>query len=171
MLKILRWLGVDSDTKEEVKMQPISVRTNRIGMDKNFRVGRVKHVARDRKNILLDVIEYCNEDDGSVRPVNYNLWIYFDTKWDKHVSKDLLGKYVVVGFYMQSFRNKDLSDSFNTVLTCRFFNEIEDKVTADLLSLDLSESRLFVNHPSLKKNHSTSEIKSTTTNPLLGCED
>lgn len=152
MLRLFKW-NPFSD-KEEVKEAVIPARTQRIGMDKNFRVGIVRHVSSDKRNILVDVTEYCHDDNG-IRPAQYNLWIYCDQKWEKRVKKSLLGKYVVVGFYIQSFRNKDKSDSFSTVLTCRFLNEIEDKQTADLLSLDLSESRLFVDHPALKLNKVT----------------
>jgi hypothetical protein len=150
MLRLFKWGKDREESREEVKMRPIAPRIHRIGMDKNFRVGKVKHISSDKKHILIDVTEYCNEDDNTVKPAYYNLWIYIDNKWERFIKKSLLGRYVVVGFYIQSFRNKDLSDSFETVLTCRFINEIEDKSTADLLSLDLSESRLFVNHPALK---------------------
>ena len=148
--KIFKWLTGLEEEKEEVRQLPLVRRTHRIGMDKNFRIGRIKRVSNDRCNVLIDVIEMCNGTDGEVYSANYNLWLYFDKEWKNVVSKDLTGKYVVFGFYMQSFRKKDLSDAFDTILTCRFINEIPDERTARSLALDLMESRLFVDHYYLK---------------------
>lgn len=148
MLKIFRWLG--SGEKEEVKELPVVKRTHRIGMDKNFRIGRVKRVSDDRTKILVDILEMCNGTDNEVYEAHYNLWLHFDKEWKGAVSKDLTGQWVVVGFYIQAFRDKDYSDKFDTVTTCRFLNGIPDENTAKSLAIDLMESRLFVDHFYLK---------------------
>lgn len=129
---------------------PIVKRTKRIGMDKNFRIGKVKRVADDRLKILVDVMEMCMGTDGIPYQANYNIWLTFDKEWKGAVSKDLTGQYVVFGFYLQSFRDKDLSDKFDTICTCRFLNMIPDETTAKSLAIDLMESKLFVEHPYLK---------------------
>lgn len=141
--------GSEED-KEEVKELPSVKRTHRIGMDKNFRIGRVKRVSDDRTKILVDVLEMCNGTDGDVYEAHYNLWLYFDKEWKGVVSKDLTGQWVVVGFYMQAFRDKDLSDKFDTITTCRFLNVIPEEKEARSLAIDLMESRLFVDHHYLK---------------------
>lgn len=141
---------VEEKVWTEVSPLPIVKRTHRIGMDKNFRIGKVKRVADDRSKILVDVMEMCNGTDSKVYQANYNLWLHFDKEWGSAVSKNLTGQYVVFGFYMQSFRNKDLNDSFETILTCRFINLIPDENTSKSLAIDLMESRLFVEHYYLK---------------------
>jgi hypothetical protein len=149
-LKFFKWFTADED-KEEVQQLPIvSRRTKRVGMDKNFSVGRVKHVSQNRKNILVDVIEMSHNSDEGIKENRYNLWLYFDKEWESVVSKNLVDHHVVFGYYVQSFRNKDKSDSFNTVLTCRFFNELPDERTARSLAIDLMDSKLFVDHYFLK---------------------
>lgn len=149
--KLFKWLSHEApETKQEVLELPLVRRTHRIGMDKNFRIGKVKRVSDDRNKILVDVMEMCKGTDDLTYQAHYNLWIYFDKEWKGVVSKDLTGQYIVFGFYMQSFRNKDLSDSFETVLTCRFLNVIPDEDVARSLAIDLMESRLFVEHYYLK---------------------
>lgn len=149
--KLFQWFSHEGEeTRQEVKELPIVKRTHRIGMDKNFRIGRVKRVSDDRAKILVDVMEVCNGSDGNRYDAHYNLWLHFDKEWKGAVSKDLTGQFVVFGFYTQSFRNKDLSDSFDTILTCRFINVIPDEDTAKSLAIDLTESRLFVDHFFLK---------------------
>lgn len=150
-LKFFRW---DNDKKEEVVELPAVKRTHRIGMDKRFGVGRVKHISQDRKNILIDAIESCNGDDGMYQ-ATYNLWLYAGPEWRHAVSKDLLGRYIVFGFYIQSFRNKDLADSYTTVLTCKFLNALPNREVAESLAIDLSESRQFIDHSYLKLSNIT----------------
>lgn len=151
MFGLKKWVGKEDDALPVVHKE-MGVRSPRIGMDKNFRVGRVTHISADRSHILIDVMETCYLDDGTHTIKSYNLWIYVDSKWSKFISKAILGRYVVVGFYIQSFRNKDKSDSFDTVMVCRFFKEIDDQESAEILSLEISESNLFIHHPLLKKN-------------------
>lgn len=148
-LKFFRF-GSDSDDKQEVVDLPEVKRTYRIGMDKRFAVGRVKHVSQDRKHLLIDTMEMSYQDDGSYKTDTYNLWLYCGPEWKSSVSKNLLGHYIVFGFYIQSFRNKDLADSYTTVLTCKFLNALPNRETAISLGIDLSESRQFVDHDYLK---------------------
>lgn len=148
LLKLFR-LG-DSEEKQEVIDLPVVKRTHRIGMDKRFAVGRVKHVSQDRKNVLIDTMEMSLQDNGTYKTDTYNLWLYCGLEWRKLVSKNLLGQYIVFGYYLQSFRNKDLADSYNTILTCKFLNVLPNLETAKSLGVDLSESRQFVDHDFLK---------------------
>jgi hypothetical protein len=146
--KLKKWLGLEDP--QEVTAIPLARRTKRIGMDKNFRVGKIMFISK-RQYMLIDVIEMCNEDDGNaIVPRSYNLWIYIDDKWKSNVTNDLIGQWVAVGFYMQSFRDKDKLDSYTTVLTCRFLNKIDNEQAARMLAIDLMDSRQFVNHPNLK---------------------
>ena len=146
-MDLLKFFRLRDNDREEILDLPAVKRTHRIGMDKRFQVGRVKHVSQDRQWILIDTIEICNGDNGRYR-ATYNLWINCGDEW--RASKNLVGKYVVFGFYVQSFRNKDLSDSFSTVLTCRFLNVLPSEEVAESLAIDLAESRLFVDHEFLK---------------------
>jgi hypothetical protein len=146
--KFFRWLA--GDEPQEVRELPVVKRTHRIGMDKNFRIGKIKRVSDDRSKILVDVLEMCNGSDSDVYEAHYNLWLHFDKEWKGVVSKDLTGQWVVVGFYIQSFRDKDYSDKFDTVNTCRFLNVVPSEREARSLAIDLMESRLFVDHYYLK---------------------
>jgi hypothetical protein len=167
MKKLIRYLGdlLGDDKGEEVPLRQASKRTVRIGMDKNFRVGQVKYVSLQAKAILLDVMEYCNEsvDNDNIYVSRYNLWIFFDHRWEKQLSLDLKGKYVVVGFYTQSFINYGERDSYSTVLTCRFFNTIDNEEDAINLSLELTDSRLFVDNPYLRLSSNKTNNNNLTT--------
>lgn len=148
--KFFRWFAAEPDVREEVTELPIIKRTHRIGMDKNFRIGRVKRVSDDRTKILIDVLEMCHGSDDKVYEAHYNIWLHFDKEWKGTVSKDLTGQWIVVGFYIQAFRDKDLSDKFDTITTCRFLNVIPTEQEARSLAIDLMESKLFVDHYYLK---------------------
>ena len=149
-LKFFRLSQDPEEEKQEVVDLPAVRRTHRIGMDKHFSVGKVKHVSQDRSYILIDTNEMSLQDDGTYKSDTYNLWLYCGPDWRKLISKNLLGQYIAFGFYIQSFRNKDLADSYNTVLTMKFINVLPNKETADSLAVDLSESRQFVEHEYLK---------------------
>lgn len=146
----LKFFRLGNDEQQEVVDLPVVRRTQRIGMDKRFSVGRVKHVSQDRKYVLIDTMEMSRQDDGTYKTDTYNLWLYFGSEWRRMVSKNLLGQYIAFGFYIQSFRNKDLADSYTTVLTCKFLNVLPSKEIAKSLGVDLSESRQFVDHDYLK---------------------
>jgi hypothetical protein len=148
--KIFRWFANEPEVIEEVRELPVVKRTHRIGMDKNFRIGRVKRVSNDRTKALIDVLEMCKGSDDQTYDTHYNLWLHFDDKWQSKVSKDLTGQWVVIGFYIQAFRDKDLSDKFDTITTCRFINIIPSEEEAKSLAIDLMESKLFVDHYYLK---------------------
>lgn len=145
-----RAVASDRTWYQEIVSLPQVKRTERRGMDKNFRVGRVKHVSADRTKMLIGVVEMCHQEDGKIYEAGYNMWVNFDKEWKAVVSKGLKDKWVVFGFYMQSFRNIELSDAFDNVFTCRFINLIPTEEQAKSLAIDLSESRLFVDHPFLK---------------------
>jgi hypothetical protein len=147
--KFFKWFAGE-EPKEEITQLPVIRRTKRVGMDKHFSVGRVKYVSQNRKNVLIDVIEMSNNTDEGIKENRYNLWVYFDKEWESVVSKNLVDSHIAFGYYVQSFRNKDLSDSFNTVLSCRFFNVLPDERVARSLAIDLMDSRLFVDHHYLK---------------------
>jgi hypothetical protein len=152
--KILKWItGEEETTKEEVVQLQVAKRTHRIGMDKNFRVGKVVFISAkrgERAHILVDCSEMCNTDDGGIDTAHYNLWIYIPDAWKHRISSDLIGRYVAFGFYMQSFRDKDVPNSYTTVLACKFINVIDSEQMAKSLAIDLMESRQFVEHSALK---------------------
>jgi hypothetical protein len=151
--KILKWFSGEEETRQEVQTIPMATRTHRIGMDKNFRVGKVVYISAkrgERAHLLIDCSEMCNTDDGGIDTAHYNLWIYIPEAWKHKVSSDLIGRYVAFGFYMQSFRDKDVPNSYTTVLACKFLNVIENEQTAKSLAIDLMDSRQFVEHSALK---------------------
>jgi hypothetical protein len=115
-------------------------------MYKNFRVGKLKYVANKRggigKHILVDVMEYCvNRSGGEYEShPTYNLWISFDDKYD--ISSSDVGRWCEVGFYIQSFREKDLHEHYSTVLSMRSFRFLETDEEAVAEARRISESIL-----------------------------
>jgi hypothetical protein len=76
----------------------------RMGMYKNFRVGIVKAFDKSDTEIpvvTIEVFESCNGVDGPYI-ATYNLSIEVDPKFS--VSNEDVGKWALVGFYMQGFK-------------------------------------------------------------------
>lgn len=91
----------------------------RRGMYKNFRVGRVKYL-NESSGILVEVIELCLGSTGEYF-ATYNLYLDIDSKFAPKVEYTSVGDWVLVGFYIQSFRN---GPSFNTSLRLRHYEKM-----------------------------------------------
>jgi len=110
-------------------------------MYKQYRVGKIKYVTNKRlgnPHILLDAWEHCLDTQGAGYVATYNLWIALDDKTD--ITRDDVGRFCEVGFYTQSFRVRDMNDSYNTVLSLRSFKFLMDEDEAVLRAIEIRKS-------------------------------
>lgn len=100
------------------------IETVRLGMYKNFRVGVIKYFQRatraDKNSILVEMVEACNGSEGEYF-ATYNLCIEVDERFAPDLDMTCVGKWVLIGFYMQSFRTEK---AFSTVLKLRHYEEL-----------------------------------------------
>jgi hypothetical protein len=118
----------------------------RVGMYKNLRVGKIKYVTSRRigtTNILLDAWECCFSGNSDPYTSRYNLWLVVPD--EIKVGKDDVGKFCEVGFYIQSFRQKDMNASYDTILTLKSLKFIETEEEAVNTSKRISQSILNLN--------------------------
>lgn len=100
-------------------------------MYKNWRVGQIKYVPPLRKGkfnwVLVDVFEWCESRDGKpyVNMPRYNIWVYFDTT-KFHITQHNKGNWMEFGFYIQAFRNNNLAEEYDNVLTMKHTNIISE---------------------------------------------
>lgn len=79
---------------------------NRVGMYKNFRVGLVKFYEFGKDgapdHLVVKCIEMCYGDSG-VYFSTYLLYIEINKSFAKDLSLSSIGRWVLIGFYIQSF--------------------------------------------------------------------
>jgi hypothetical protein len=103
--------------------------SKRYGMYKNYRVGVIKYYNKGKEgsqdSILVEVIESCNGASGSYF-ASYNLYLEVDKRFASNLDMSSVGKWVLIGFYIQSFRSQN---AFDTSLKLRHYEEIESNDT------------------------------------------
>lgn len=111
----------------------------RYGMYKNFRVGILKYHKRGENgsndSALIESIESCYGSSGSYYS-SYNLYVDVDKKFSEKISMSSVGKWVLFGFYIQSFRN---DSSFTTSLKLRHYEEFD---STDTVRIELFDPRI-----------------------------
>jgi hypothetical protein len=110
-------------------------------MYKNFRVGVVKYydkgVNGKPDHILVEAIESCNGSDG-VYFSSYNLLLEVDRKFAPDLTLASVGRWILFGFYIQSFFDND-ANKFVTTLKLRHYEELDSK---DVFRLRILDSRI-----------------------------
>ena len=95
----------------------------RIGMDKNYRVAKVISIFNDGpgfRRVLFEVIEACKDNEGEWYESRYKLLIGVKRKNFLDIVRNLThGDHVVIGFYAQTYHDKDNSKEFLTLLKLR----------------------------------------------------
>lgn len=108
----------------------------RYGMYKNFRVGLVKYFNKGDgvrpDHLLVEVIESCVGESGNYY-ASYNLSIEVDKRFADTISLSSVGRWVLVGFYIQSFKAES---GFTTVLKLRHYEELNDNNTTIIELVD-----------------------------------
>ena len=108
----------------------------RLGMYKNFRVGLIKYFQRGvngtPSTFLAEVVESCLGTSGKYF-ATYNLHVEVDRRFAENIDMSCVGKWVLFGFYIQSFRS---GNGFSTVLRLRHFEEIDSDGSATIEVLD-----------------------------------
>lgn len=114
-------------------------------MYKNYRVGSIKYVSNKRlgkQYIILNAMESCVDKSGEPYTATYNLWVAVDS--ETVITRADVGRFCEVGFYIQSFRIKDVDAAYDTILTMksfRFFDsEEEAKEAANQISKSISNT-------------------------------
>jgi hypothetical protein len=114
---------------------------HRVGMYKNHRIGKVKfYQSRGRGKsayILVDILEYCLDQDGSPYWATYNLHLEVGDKFDSMLSRDSVGQWFNLGFYIQSYRIKD-TPHYDTVLKMKHLEPIPQQ--SDIIEVYLKNN-------------------------------
>lgn len=110
-------------------------------MFKNFRVGNVKYYDKGTHNkpgyLFIEVIEECN-GQREVYYATYNLYIEIDRRYTGLIDSSCVGKWIMFGFYVQSFYD---GKNFYTLNKIRHYEEIEEGDT--IVNVDIKNSRLI----------------------------
>lgn len=108
----------------------------RYGMYKNFRIGVVKYhnrgVSGAPSTILVEVVESCNGVAGTYF-ATYNLNIEIDRRYAENINASCVGRWILFGFYVQSFRSQD---GFVTALKLRHYEELDGETQATIEVMD-----------------------------------
>lgn len=111
---------------------------HRVGMYKNYRVGRVKfHQAKGRGKssyILVDVLEHCLDADGNTYWATYNLHMEVGDKFEQMLSRESVGQWFTIGFYIQAYRVKN-TPHYDTVLKIKHLEAVPQQRDVMLVSL------------------------------------
>jgi hypothetical protein len=122
----------------------------RIGMNKNLRVGRVKFVSPRlggaAPNVLIDIHEECIDNFGKPYVSHYNLYILVKDSDKFKVGRDDVGRFCEVGFYLQSFRKKDMQATYDNVLELKSLVWLKNETEAKERALLISKSILTINN-------------------------
>lgn len=116
-------------------------------MYKNYRVGRIKYVSSKksgRQILLLDAIESCTEMHGSEYIARYNLCVVVSE--NIIVTRSDVGRFCEVGFYIQSFRVKDLDAAYDTILSMKSLRFFADEEEAVAVAVQISKSISNINN-------------------------
>ena len=116
-------------------------------MYKNFRVGKLKYVTSKRigkQYILIDAKEFCQDANSNEYYANYNLWILVDE--NTLITRSDVGRFCEVGFYVQSFRQKDLNNTYDNVFSMKSFRFLESEPEAETVAKRISKSILNINN-------------------------
>ncbi len=116
-------------------------------MYKNFRVGRIKYVTSKRigkQYILIDARESCQDASGNHYYACYNLFILVDEGTE--ITRSDVGRFCEVGFYVQSFRNKDLNNTYDNVFSMKSFRFLDSEQEAETVAKRISKSILNINN-------------------------
>lgn len=118
---------------------PEETDNKRYGMYKNFRIGIVKFYKKGENgsndSALIESIESCYGTSGSYY-ASYNLYVDIDKKFSDKINMSSVGKWVLFGFYIQSFRGVS---GFTTALKLRHYEELE---SLDSVRIELFDPRL-----------------------------
>ena len=119
----------------------------RIGMYKNYRVGKIKYVTSKRVGkplMLIDAKEYCQDASGNGYWANYNLCILIDENTE--ITRSDVGRFCEVGFYIQSFRLKDLNATYENVFSMKSFRFLDSEQEAEQVAKRISKSIININN-------------------------
>lgn len=137
----------------------------RLGMYKNYSVGKVKYVDSKRtskmRHVLIGSIELCrsenyaiteksteliDEDDqiNGIYEASRNHHVFFDDSYD--IRRDMVDKWVLYGYYLWSNRDKDKASSYRNLMTMRYFEILDDKEIAKRVALEIMDSIKQIDH-------------------------
>lgn len=150
-MSLRKFLGLDKSksVEEPVLSNPNNqeVPVSRLGMFRNFRVGKITYIPKDRRHVLVNVLEETridNDPNGS-KGVNYNLWLEVDSKY-QHYINDLavVGQWALWGYYTQAFRSED---DYKTICKIRFYNPLSNESEAKSMARLIMDSITPIDNP------------------------
>ena len=117
----------------------------RYGMYKNFAVGKIKYVEPvekgKRQHILVGSVEMTQLLDTYHRATS-NRYLYVPKEYS--ISRDMVNRWCLYGFYVWSNRNSDsegnFTEGYNTILTLRHFELLDDEAKANEMAFKIMES-------------------------------
>jgi hypothetical protein len=111
-------------------------------MYKNYRIGRIKfYQSKGRGSsayVLVDVLEYCLDQDGVPYWATYNLHMEVGDKFDSMLSRESVGKWFTFGFYIQSYRVKN-TPHYDTVLKIKHLEIVPQQEDVMMVPLKNNE--------------------------------